>query len=476
VHRWLSSSLMVRFSLLSLVLLVLIGAGLGWVLQQQMEHAALVQQADEIAIVLDSTLSGKVQQSDLDFPAQHGEEARWRHLAGLLLRADPHLVRIKVWNRQSQVVYSNRAQEIGRSYPVDSELRKALSGRRSLDISTLGKTENALDGMRYSRLLETYTPLRADGTIVGAYEAYSDLAGVDAQMARVRTTLWGSVALGFLLLYLSLFAVVRAASRRLVYQMRAINALEIQARETAALRQVESLKDEFIGHVSHELRRPLASIKGYTEVLLTRTDDLRAEDQTEFLTIINEESGHLAGLIDDLLDVARLGSTSFSLAIEPLHLPSLIRQIVRRLESQSHLPHHRYDIAFDPAFPPIPGDAARMTQVFLNVLENAAKYSPAGTTIRVDGESHADTVSVRVTDEGPGIDRDDVVHIFDKFYRAKRSAGGAVGGTGLGLAICRDVTEAHGGTIVVDSVPGKGSTFTVALPIGSPDVNAARSA
>jgi signal transduction histidine kinase len=467
-------SLLLRFSMLSLAVLLCIAVGLGWVLQRQMEHTALVQQADEVAVVIDSTMGRHLTKRDVSAAAGPAGRARWQSLAHRLLGADRHLVRIKVWDDTGRVIYSNNPAQVGKRFPISDELRTALGGQRAMDVSNLTQTENAGDRQGYSALLETYIPMRTAGRVVGAYEAYSDLGALNAQLSDAWRTLWGSVALGFLLLYASLFAIVRGASRRLVRQMRAIGALEVQAREAAALREVDRLKDEFIGSISHELRRPLASIKGYTASLLLPDSHWEPEVEREFLEVIDEESDHLAMLIDNLLDLARLGSGSLQLNLEPLNLPMLAEEVVRRVRVQSHLPPHEYVLHFPDEFPYVEGDHVRMTQLLLNLLENAAKYSPDETPIVVEGSVDGGQVVVSVIDRGPGLTAEQAEHVFDKFYRVDSGMTRATEGTGLGLALCRGVVEAHGGEITVTAKPGQGSRFTFRLPAMAPEVAAPR--
>ena len=466
--RFVRGSLLVRFSLLSLVTLTLIAGGLVWVLQSEIEHNALVQQADEVAVVVDGMLGRHLRATDV-VDAQHpAQRARWESLAQALLQGDPHLVRIKVWDTSGRVVYSNNVGQIGQIFPIDTNLRTALSGVRTMDVSDLTESENVADRVGHAMLLETYIPMRAGTHVIGAYEAYSDLSDLDRQVGEARRTIWGTVAVGFLLLYASLFAIVRQASRRLVRQVQEIALLGEQAREAETLRQVDQLKDEFIGTVSHELRRPLASIKGYTSSLLLRDADWDAALQREFLQVIDEESDHLAALIDNLLDLARLGSGSLSLTREPVYLPVLTEQIVRRVRAQTQLPAHPYEVCFPPQFPTIDADSVRMTQVILNLLENAAKYAPAGSPIVIEGALDGSMVSLRVRDRGPGLTPEQAARIFDKFYRVESGLTRATEGSGLGLAICRGVVEAHGGHISVETVLGQGCTFTVCLPAGTP--------
>ncbi len=221
--------------------------------------------------------------------------------------------------------------------------------------------------------------------------------------------------------------------------------------------------------MSHELRRPLASIKGYTASLLLPDAGWAPAEQREFLQVIDEEADHLAATIDTLLDLARLGGGTLPLDREPLHLPALTAQVVHRIRAQAHLPAHPYEMRFPARFPYVEADGARLGQVLLNLLENAAKYAPAGTPIVVEGRADGDTVEISVRDRGPGLTPAQAARVFDKFYRVDSGLTRATEGTGLGLALCHAVVEAHGGHIAVDATPGEGCTFTVTLPIAAAD-------
>lgn len=479
-------SLLLRFSLLSLAVLALIALGLATVLQREMEQDALHQQADEIAVVVQGVLGRHLRATTLTMARDARQQAWWGGLAHQLMLADPHLVRIKVWDTAGRVIYSNNPAQIGRAFPIDENLRAALAGRQAMEVSHLTDAENAGDHTTSgpSALLETYIPIRAGpttgprtdpgtgrgtgSTVIGAYEAYSDFGVLAPRLDAARRTIWASVAAGFLLLYASLFAIVRGASRRLIRQVREIARLGEQAREVETLRQVDRLKDEFIGGVSHELRRPLAAIKGYTASLLLPEARWEAAEQREFLQVIDEEADHLAALIDNLLDLARLGAGSLRLSCEPLHLPALADQMVRRIRAQAHLPAHAYELRFPARFPYVEGDSARIAQVLLNLLENAAKYAPPGTPIVVEGRAEGALVAISVRDHGPGLTATQAARVFDKFYRVDSGLTRATEGTGLGLALCRGVVEAHGGHISVEATPGQGCTFTFTLPVIPP--------
>ncbi len=466
-------SLLLRFSLLSMVALALIAVGLAAALEREMTQDALRQQADEVAVVVQGVFGRHMTATARLRPAvRASERAWWAGLAQDLLSADADLVRVKVWDPAGRIIYSNNPAQIGHAFPIDDDLRAALAGRPAMGISRLTGAENAGDPVARGALLQTYIPIRpigAGGRVVGAYEAYSDLGPLTQRLDAARRTIWGSVAVGFLLLYAALFAIVRGASRRLDRQMREIAALGARAREADTLRAVDRLKDEFIGGVSHELRRPLASIKGYTASLLLPDVRWAPAEQREFLQVIDEEADHLAATIDTLLDLARLGGGTLPLDREPLHLPALTAQALRRVRAQAQLPAHPYEARFPDRFPYVEADGGRLGQVLLNLLENAAKYAPADTPIVVEGRADADTVLVSVRDRGPGLTPEQATRVFDKFYRVDSGLTRATEGTGLGLALCRAVVEAHGGHIDVATMPGQGCTFTVTLPVVTAD-------
>ena len=236
-------------------------------------------------------------------------------------------------------------------------------------------------------------------------------------------------------------------------------------RDITRFREADVLKDTFISVVSHELKTPVAIIKGYAETL--RRPEARRNPALveEMLESITEESDRLARLVDDLLDASRLQAGGLPFRdVEDVDLRFIARRVIERYASQAS--NHRLILDFVPAddFPTVRGDPQRLEQVLDNLVSNAIKYSPRGGIVEIKGEASTVEVVISVRDEGVGIPLEEQERIFSRFHRIENPETRAVSGTGLGLYLTRAIMQAHGGRCWVDSVPGKGATFYVALP------------
>jgi len=181
------------------------------------------------------------------------------------------------------------------------------------------------------------------------------------------------------------------------------------------------------------------------------------------LAVIEDESDHLAALIDDLLDASRLQAGALALDIGDVLLAPLLERLVTRFRTQAQ--SHRFALDLPPEFPMVRGDEQRLTQVVANLLSNAVKYSPDGSEIRVRADAKPSEVVVCVSDDGRGIEPADAPHVFDRFYRSASVARGTQG-AGLGLFLAKAIVEAHGGRIWVDPRPQRGATLCFSLPRG----------
>ncbi|PLX71508.1 MAG: hypothetical protein C0614_14340, partial [Desulfuromonas sp.] len=242
-----------------------------------------------------------------------------------------------------------------------------------------------------------------------------------------------------------------------------VNGAIITLRDVTRERQLDKLKDEFISIAAHELRTPMTAILGYTELILDQLSDLDETMLREFLGIIHERSNTLSVIIADMLDLSRVQSGRLiSLDMSVGDFSGLLRQSVvpYRIEGARHI----FLVKVNGRVRPSIFDQNKMAQVLDNLLSNSVKFSPAGGTIRVQGDFGDDQVTVSVTDQGIGMTSEQCVRIFDKFYRADCS-NTAISGLGLGMSLVKAIVEAHGGRIWVDSKVGVGTSACFSLPL-----------
>ena len=240
-----------------------------------------------------------------------------------------------------------------------------------------------------------------------------------------------------------------------------IRAYEGERRTVDELRRLSALRADFVSLVSHELRSPMAAVIGAARTLQLRWRELQPEQREAFLALIGDETNRLAALIGDVLDTSRIDAGTFTYRFTDVDVATLVADAVATAAlGQDEVP---VVAKLDAPLPHIRGDADRLRQIVGNLVDNAVKYSPAGQPVEVSVVQRNGAVVVSVSDRGPGIRPEDQRLIFEKFGRV--TDGSSKPGTGLGLFIARSIAEAHGGELSVSSAPGRGSTFSVKLPI-----------
>jgi two-component system sensor histidine kinase KdpD len=230
--------------------------------------------------------------------------------------------------------------------------------------------------------------------------------------------------------------------------------------KTEAARESERLRAVLLDSVTHEFRTPLTAIKASAESLLSG-DDLDEEQRKDLLAVINEESDRLNRLVGEAAEVGQLDAHNIRLELAPHPLQEAVDAALGDLKTA--LANHPLTVSIPPDLPPVRMDAQRIAEVVRHLLDNAAKYSPAGRPIQLTAEQQDRLVRVCVADNGPGIDDFEQGLIFDKFYRGRGQR--SIQGTGMGLPIAKAIVEAHGGTIGVTSQLGHGSVFSFTLPV-----------
>ncbi len=242
----------------------------------------------------------------------------------------------------------------------------------------------------------------------------------------------------------------------------------VMHQDVTALKEAEQLKDEFIGIAAHELRNPLAILKGFAQTLIVQTARGRgpelADWQMESLQGIDQATSRLVELTDDLLDVTRVQGGRLTLHIEPVDIIALTQRVVARLQMTTE--QHTFTVKADTPHLVVFVDPRRMEQVLNNLINNAIKYSPEGGQINLTltQDTEKDIVLLSIHDNGIGIPENQQARIFGRFMRAENAQLRGIGGTGLGLYLCRELVERQGGRIWFESVEEQGSTFFVSLP------------
>ncbi|WP_308637839.1 sensor histidine kinase [Paenibacillus silvisoli] len=353
------------------------------------------------------------------------------------------------------------------------DVRRAIRGEKGVWRGT--------DPLTGERIAAVTMPVKQGQRVVAMFRYTASLKEVDAT---VRSVLWITLLVGGAVVLLFFTVSVLIANRiakpirnltRVAEKMaegdwtrratlrdrdeigRLAETLNTMASE---LTRREKLKEDFISSISHELRTPLTSIKGWSETLASG-DPSDVEELNLGLAIIDRETERLAGLVEDLLDFSKLYAKSIVLHPETMDIRKPVTETLRQFEARGQ----RESVtikgsSFDkPLIAKV--DANRMKQVFINVLDNAMKFTPRDGTITVTTEQQDGFATIRIADTGCGIPPEDLPHVTEKFYKGSSQRSGS----GLGLAICKEIVELHGGTFRVESTVGEGTAVTIALPL-----------
>lgn len=230
--------------------------------------------------------------------------------------------------------------------------------------------------------------------------------------------------------------------------------------------KVEEERKEFVANVSHELRTPLTSMKSYLEAL----SDGALEDPEvapHFIQVTSNETERMIRLVNDLLQLSKMDSKDYQMITASINATTFVNQVIDRFEMTTKKENIQFRRRIPEKSIPIMGDRDKLTQLLDNIVSNAIKYSPEGGTITCTLKIEKERILISVKDKGVGIPKENMAHVFDRFYRVDKARSRNLGGTGLGLAIAKEIAEAHGGNIWVSSEWGKGTTFSFTLPYNS---------
>jgi NtrC-family two-component system sensor histidine kinase KinB len=243
----------------------------------------------------------------------------------------------------------------------------------------------------------------------------------------------------------------------------AVISMVLLLRDITRLKELDRLKSEFVMAASHELRTPLTSMGMSISLLKEKAINKLDSKESELLFAADEEVQRLKALVNDLLDISKIEAGKMDIDFDSVPLNLLLEKAVAVLKNQAE--EKSIELSYEPVsdLPPIEADVNKITWVLTNLISNSLRYTEANGFIKLSAVQMGSQIHISVTDDGAGIPYEYQSRIFDKFVQVKTEK--ALGGSGLGLAICKEIVRAHGGTIWVDSEPGKGSTFTFTVPV-----------
>jgi signal transduction histidine kinase len=235
--------------------------------------------------------------------------------------------------------------------------------------------------------------------------------------------------------------------------------------DVAQLSAIDRIKADFLSMVSHQLKSPLSSVLLQTSILLDGLAGEVTDKQKDLLQKIKSKMKSMAELVNDILDVCMIEEGVHVAQIEPMKLCEILQRTVEVMQPQAQDKDIKLCVNVEEPLPMISANRSSMEAIFINLISNAIKYSPPNGVVNVSVRKDSEQLQVKVSDTGIGIEDKDILRIFDKFYREKSERTKHISGSGLGLSIVKSAVEAHRGSIYVESEVGKGTSFTVLLPL-----------
>jgi two-component system, NtrC family, sensor histidine kinase HydH len=465
------TALVRQFAALSLVVIGLITIALCVVIASQFRRDMLQREWGGTADFIRTEALHMLTPADFGAPESLSAQQHFRAFYEQTITM-PEIVRLKVYDADMRVIWSDEARLFGARFLDNPELIEALRGRPTVNLEIDKRKEENVFEHEEKQLVEVYVPIAfpGDARVVGVVETYKEPTQVFANIRRAQLSVIATALAGMLLLYLSLFWIVRRAGRRIEAQHQA---LERQSLETAAtnqeLRSVQAQLvaaermaaiGEVVTAVAHGIRNPLANIRASAQVALLDCGVCEAAALgPKSLGNIMAEVDRLDGRLKELLQSVRPAERQS----QRLDLNAVLRAALQLMEGRVSGAGLKVHDRLATALPIILGDPMLLEQVFMNLIGNAVEATPQGGTITLRTGTESDerdglTVFAEIHDTGSGIPPEEVSKIFDLFYTTKAQ------GTGLGLAVARKFTEAHGGRITVSSRPDEGTVFRVTLP------------
>ncbi|HEU4753341.1 MAG TPA: ATP-binding protein, partial [Armatimonadota bacterium] len=415
-------------------------------------------------------------------PRTPDDDARLGHIVDRWKRYSA--MRVYVVDSEGVIRAATLPQDIGERVREERRpgLLKALQGEIA---ATTWKSPN----FGYEDTMYVNVPVKEDGRVVGAVRVAYTLTQIQQNVARIRAALLLSgAAYALLIVVLTVWiagtiarpveqlneGAQRLAAGDLAYRVQVDGTQEVtQLAETlnrmsARLEQLEGMRRQYVSNASHELRTPLAAIRGMAETLLQYGEQDPSLAQ-RYLPRIISQADRLARLASQFLDLAQIESGNLIHSLEPVSVVGVVDEVVQTLTERAAEQQVELRTELEDGLPELLADRDRLVQVLVNLLDNALRYTPQGGVVEVSARRAGSDLLLEVADTGAGISEEHLPHLFERFYRVDRARGAATGGTGLGLSIVQQIVEAHGGHIEARSRVGKGTRFTITLPIRRPE-------
>lgn len=333
-------------------------------------------------------------------------------------------------------------------------------------------------------VLTVGVPFTIKNNIAGAVFLHSPVQEIEGAIRETYKSIWIAAVISAILSSILLFFTSKFISRPLL-EMNQISRefakgnfkkrVNIKSRDEVgqlalnfnamadSLENLENMRRSFVANVSHELRSPLTSIRGYIQGVLDRT--IPAEKSEQYLSVVLDETNRLNKLINELLDLAQIEAGHFPLTVDKFEINELIRRVLISQEERITVKDIEVAIDFEEEHYYVEADRDRIQQVLYNLIDNAIKFNPDGGTLEIRTWRYEEIVFVKIKDQGPGMAKDEIRHIWDRFYQIDKSRSFQKGGTGLGLSIVKKIIEEHGQDVWVNSKIDEGTEFIFSLKL-----------
>jgi two-component system sensor histidine kinase HydH len=399
---------------------------------------------------------------DYDFKAQDRKSVGHKFVALLEhMKLSPDIVRFKVYNPKGIVIWSDDKRLVGKSFSDNPELQRALRGEVVADMSSLNKQENIFEQKSLSEAVEVYVPIYSEGKreLLGVFETYRRPDAIFLAIREARAVVLLGALGGGLLLYVSLFAIVRQAARKIDEQQE--NLLRIQSELVASQRM--AAMGEMAAAVAHGIGNPLSSIRAAAQVAMLETaagdGSKKNPKMTENLQDIVQQVDRMQRRMQALLNFAK--------PLEPrpiaIEINALVRDVVETLRARFSTAQVTTELDLDANLPSVTSDVNHLEQALMGLITNALEATPRGgvVTVRTTSSNHSGdgkTVQVSIEDTGEGIPVENRERVFEPFFTTKPH------GTGIGLPLAKKFLERNGATITISDAAGAGTKVAITLP------------